>query len=700
MANYTPLSPFPRFLHYYLSYVPAMGWLVARLLRIPAALYSVSGKTFSAHLTWDTLGFWIAVPMTAGLTLLGTKPLLQLAFFSYRQGDTRVVLFGHDFGDRDEITICIAAIFLGVVLWIRRLPDLIGTGLSLLPPLLFVLGAAYLCAVYARTLWGRRKVKISSEEFRFLMGLSTQSTALATPGISTAEADILKAARPRLNFQAVHGMSALKSRLLQAATPVIRRSKSDRSDPRNGILLFGDPGNGKTFIAEALAGELGVTFLVLDYAKVVSQYVGATSQNIARAFEQARAAGPAVLFIDEVDSFITDRDSATRNTTEGVDIVNLLLTELVNIRSYPVVVLAATNRLGKLDGAAIREGRFDFKIEIPAPDEEARLGLLSDALERHLARVSSVQRIDREAVRSAASRWSGFSVKRILAVAEEMPAYLQDYPSQVVGYEQLAGALRRIQGTKGVVPADTKPFEALVLAPSTRSAIDLIAQRMADPLRIEQLGGTLPGGILFHGPAGTGKTAAVRALAKKTGWAFLSVAGSDLLADTAKLEKLYAQARDLRPAIIFIDEADDLLQTRQFSQTSALTNKLLTLMDGAAERTKDIVWIAATNNPEQVDPALLRAGRFTEKVPFLATDARSARTLVVQWLTDRKVRLAPATSVQAVCRLLQGQSPANIEGALQHAWNLAIAQETHESVALSLEHVAQAVEVIAPAAWT
>jgi hypothetical protein len=88
-------------------------------------------------------------------------------------------------------------------------------------------------------------------------------------------------------------------------------------------------------------------------------------------------------------------------------------------------------------------------------------------------------------------------------------------------------------------------------------------------------------GVIFFGPPGTGKTAACRALAKELGWTFLPVTGSDLASDARALDHLLARARELRPAIVFIDEADELLRHREYSATTAATNKLLSLIDGA-----------------------------------------------------------------------------------------------------------------------
>lgn len=507
---------------------------------------------------------------------------------------------------------------------------------------------------------------------------------------SEAQEDVVEVARARFNFDEVEGMLPLKRKLVEAGNPVLR-SNVNPSHCRNGILLGGDPGNGKTFIAEALAGELNVCFVTLDYGKVNSKWVGDTPARITRAFQQAIQAAPCVLFIDEIDSFIMSRDGSKNQLAESDKIVNIMLTELVNIRRHRVLVVAATNRQDKLDPAAIREGRFDFKIEVTAPDEPARLGLLTKGLKKRVATP-----LDMEAVTAVAKRWNGFNVKRILAVTEEMPTYLRSHPSPMIGYEQLMGALRQVQGRKGRVPADTKSLDELVLPDATKMAVSMVAKRLMDTLRIERLGGSLPSGVLFHGPSGTGKTAVARALAKETGWAFLTVAGPDLLSDTEAFERIYAEAKELRPTILFIDEADDILRDRSYSQSSAITNKILTVMDGAGDKVRDVIVIAATNNPDQIDPAMLRAGRFTEKVPFFVADEASVRILVNNWLAARKVQLAIGASPIVIAKLLDGLSPANVEGVLQYALNTAIHLAKDDQVVLSLDHVASGLAIVAP----
>lgn len=491
--------------------------------------------------------------------------------------------------------------------------------------------------------------------------------------------------RARKRFADIHGMTELKDKLYGHARRIIEDvnpaqqgngpAKHPGAPTRNGILLHGEPGNGKTVFAEALAGELGVTFLEVTYGPMASKWIGEIPALLTRTFELARASAPCVLFIDEIDSFIKSRDAFTNNP-EALIITNVMLTELVKLRGTGVVLMAATNYLDTLDAASIREGRFDFKLEVRPPDEAARIGLMRAGVSNHCRHLE----VDAGQLVTVAQRWNGFSVARLQAVCQAMPDVAKKHKLTHIGHAQWMLALREVQGRRGRLFDDAQKLASMVFTQQTRGSIDMLAGRLKNSATIEARGGTLPSGILFHGPAGTGKTATARALARDVDWAFLPVAGPDLVADRSKLAKLFAEAKDLRPTLIFIDEADDILRDRRFCTHPELVNKLLSLMDGTEEKIKDLVWVAATNHADQIDPALLRAGRFTEKILFSPPPVELIVRYISAWLKTRSVRLthahAPAGQEQANVRFLaeelEGQSIANVEGVLQYALNAAI----------------------------
>lgn len=500
----------------------------------------------------------------------------------------------------------------------------------------------------------------------------------------------VSAKHSKIRFADIFGMQALKDKLIEPAQAVLADRPDAKESPRNGILLHGEPGNGKTVFAEALAGELQVPIIQMTYGDVSSKWVGEMPRVISNVFAYAKRTAPCVLFIDEIDSFITSRDQSSGNS-EDLKITNTLLTEIVNLRSHKVVLVGATNYLKNLDAAAIREGRFDFKVEVTPPDEPARLGLLGQGVKKYAPDLD----VDQDVLVSVAKRWNGFSVSRLMAVTKALPAIMADKQGQALGFEHWMLALREVQGRKGRVPSDTKKLHELILPVETKDAIGMVASRLRDVHKIEAFGGTLPTGVLFHGPSGTGKTAAARALAMEAGWAFLSVAGPDLLADRKALDRLFSEAKDLRPTIVFIDEADDVLRNRQFSSTPDLCNKLLVLMDGTEDRVKDVVVIAATNHPDQIDPALLRSGRFTEKVEFAPPPASEVPRFLSGWIKSRKVQLADDLDVFDLADAFDGRTIADIEGALQYALNKAISEHaTSGRPVITKDHVHAAARVV------
>lgn len=500
---------------------------------------------------------------------------------------------------------------------------------------------------------------------------SARARATAAAALSNEEAPrVARVTKPTLTFADVHGNKRLKERLLLAANAVLQPGKKNTSHPaRNGILLHGGPGTGKTMFAQALAGELRLPLLTLSYSDIASKWIGEKTSRVRLAFDEALRHQPCVLFVDEVDSFLASRDASDAGAVkEDRDLVNALLTLIVDIRQAKVLLIAATNHLERLDSAAIREGRFDFKIEIPSPDLEARIGLLHGALKSHLPQAVA----DSEVIAAVARRWNGYSTKRILAVVEELPAVLRNNLRKDPGYADFMDALRAVQGHAVSTLEVVRPISELVLSDRTRQGLQSILMRMGDPERTERHGGTLPTGVLFFGPPGTGKTATAKAIANELAWTFLSTTGAELSRDLGALTRLQAKAQELRPTVIFVDEADELLRHRDFSAATEASNKLLTLMDGAGDRVRDVVWIAATNHVEQIDRAFLRGGRFSEKVAFELPSQDAVLGHLASWMRARNVALEPSYELAGLVELLGETSIADAEAVVQAALNIAI----------------------------
>lgn len=146
-----------------------------------------------------------------------------------------------------------------------------------------------------------------------------------------------------------------------------------------GIILYGEPGTGKTLLAKAVAGEANVPFYAMSGSDFVQIYVGVGASRIRQLFKKARLHGRAVIFIDEIDAIGKKRDGGKSGGSEERDqTLNALLTEMSGFNEKQgIVVIAATNRLDILDSALLRPGRFDRHIEVTLPDISARKKILN-----------------------------------------------------------------------------------------------------------------------------------------------------------------------------------------------------------------------------------------------------------------------------------------------------------------------------------
>jgi transitional endoplasmic reticulum ATPase len=182
---------------------------------------------------------------------------------------------------------------------------------------------------------------------------------------------------PAMDFSDVGGMTDLKETLKdQVIDPLQRPELYEEYDLGvvNGVLLHGPPGTGKTYITEALAGELGYNVVIAQASDITSSLVGEAADNMADLFEVARNNQPCLLFLDEIDAIAAERSGSTNKTMSESQMITQFLTEMSATKGEDVVVVSATNLPDEIDGAAWR--RFDERIEVPPPDATARAAIL------------------------------------------------------------------------------------------------------------------------------------------------------------------------------------------------------------------------------------------------------------------------------------------------------------------------------------
>jgi transitional endoplasmic reticulum ATPase len=248
----------------------------------------------------------------------------------------------------------------------------------------------------------REELVVTAADFESAMG-SVEPSAMRE---YVAEA-------PRATFADVGGLEEAKQTLTEAVMWPLqfeRLFEATNTDPPSGVLLYGPPGTGKTLLARALAGESEVNFISVDGPEILDRYVGESEKAVRKLFDRARQAAPSIVFLDEIDA-VAGRRGETHEVTERV--VSQLLTELDGLESNPnVVVLAATNRREALDPALLRPGRLESHVEVPLPDEAARLAVL----EVHAHEKPLGEDVDLEAL---AAETDGYSGAELAALVRE-----------------------------------------------------------------------------------------------------------------------------------------------------------------------------------------------------------------------------------------------------------------------------------------
>ena len=181
------------------------------------------------------------------------------------------------------------------------------------------------------------------------------------------------AASGKKGFDAIGGMAELKNLVKRDVLDILHNPqeyKRHHLGLPNGMLLYGPPGCGKTFFAERFAEEAGYNFIKIVASDLASVYVHGTQQKIGEIFKEARQKAPAILYFDEIDAMIPDREDSSRDYQRGE--VNEFLSQLDNIGESGVFVIGSTNKPQLIDKAVLRAGRLEKHIYIPPPDLEAR----------------------------------------------------------------------------------------------------------------------------------------------------------------------------------------------------------------------------------------------------------------------------------------------------------------------------------------
>jgi transitional endoplasmic reticulum ATPase len=472
-----------------------------------------------------------------------------------------------------------------------------------------------------------------------------------------------------------------------------------------GVLLHGPPGTGKTLLAKAVANESNANFYTIGGPEIMSKFYGESEERLRDVFKQAQENAPSIIFIDEIDSIAPKREEVTGEVEKRVVSQLLSLMDGMQARGK-VVVIGATNRVNAIDPALRRPGRFDREIELGVPGRDGRL----EVLQIHTRGMPLEKDVNLETM---ANRTHGFvgadlealckeaAIRALRRILPEIDLEAESIPAKVlskliVNMKDFEDALKEIQ------PSGLR--EVLVEVPNVKwsdigGLEDLkkqLQQAVEWPLKypdlFEQSGAKPPKGILLYGPPGTGKTLLAKAVANESEANFISVKGPELLSkwvgeSESGVREIFRKARQAAPTVIFFDEIDAVAPVRgggygDTNVTERVVSQLLTELDGLEELRKVVV-LAATNRPDIVDHALLRAGRFDRLLQVPAPD-KNARLEILK-IHTAKNPLGNDVNLEKIAERTEGYTGADLSGLVSAAVMMAL--EEHVDKYKSVEEV-------------
>jgi transitional endoplasmic reticulum ATPase len=350
------------------------------------------------------------------------------------------------------------------------------------------------------------------------------STPIAAP-VAVAPQSPIKTI-PKEHFNDVGGMEFAKERIREVIEAQLQPEKHRKYRVlRNGILLYGPRGTGKTLLGRAAAGEFRLNFEYVSAPSLYRRWIGATGENIRATFAQAAQRRPVLLFIDEIDSLGAGRGVGGSNDPGGAgrEFDNITMQLFTAIDEYRAVdgfiIMAATNRVEAVDEAVIREGRFDVKIRVDLPDERTRLAIFEKQLAKRPWKPFALEDFARKTL--------GASGAKIEALVDRAAEFALAENRKIEGRDLLQAL--EASGGKDRPLSRYVSWDDVVIEESVLEDLRSLVRLINDPAKTENMGMSVPTGLLLIGPPGTGKTLIAELIASQTNRSFYPLTAADVL---------------------------------------------------------------------------------------------------------------------------------------------------------------------------
>ncbi len=536
------------------------------------------------------------------------------------------------------------------------------------------------------------------EEDKMLPGAELKPISLGT---EVGAVKSVPVERETINFSEVAGLDEVKREIRdEIIYPIIRPDLAKQYGRKGGggILLYGPPGCGKTYIAKATIGECGANFFNINLSDLVKKGFEEGARALHEIFEEASKSPPSVIFFDEIDAVGGLRGTKGEHTENML--INQLLTEMDGVESMKenILFMAATNTPWAIDPALRRAERFTKQLFIPPPDAKQR----AELFRLHTKKEPVDAEIDYEKLGEITDGYSAADIKAICDAAAKIPwgeaidkgenrkIGMQDFfkaiskqKSSLIPWYKAAYRMAEESGesdlyreyTKyilkyaGGVDVVKKPQTSFKDVGGLEDVKEEIRKSIIYPMLREDLakefGKTIGGGILLYGPPGCGKTYLAKATAGECNSAFFNVRITDVISpekgeSEKKIKEIFQRASRNAPAILFFDEVEGVAGRRDLLTMTdvRLVDEFLTELDGF-KKTKGLVVMGATNSPWAIDPALRRSERFTKQI-FIPPPNFESRIEIFKIHCKGKP-IEPGTDYDKLAEITDGYSSADIK---------------------------------------
>lgn len=400
---------------------------------------------------------------------------------------------------------------------------------------------------------------------------------------------------------------------------------------RANLVLFGEHGSGKTKAVEILLKALNIKEHKINLASLSNSGIHDFAKNITEQFKNIDTRKPSVVVMENVDAYFSDVRYVRDDNDWTIEEVNATKQAIEDIEKKNCFVIMTANYREKIDSGLL--DLFPNTFEISRPDADDIVDCFTSSFSR--------QELSLSCIKNLSTQLDGMSLNSVFKFIKMVKAELALDKNKKGRFnfdlqDTLNALLKKFLGF-------TLDMDAVFSLPGQTELEKFINDNFIDyikyPEKYQRFKLKMLDPIMLYGAPGTGKTYAANALAKFLGWKFFTIDATQYeqnsVGSAKKITEIFNKAKDAAPSIVFIDEADSMFaKRRSCNNNEGISQFLRSISDTAKDR---VLVIAATNRIDDMDEAILRNGRFSNKIEISYADTKGVLAVMEEYLKDKPV---------------------------------------------------------------